>query len=86
MLRLTPVIGPLFDRIITEHLSWVPHTYLANLTGRPAMSVPRYRSTDGLPIGVQFVGRLGTEGQLIRLAAQLEQARPWADRRPDLCR
>ena len=48
------------------------------------MTVPRHWTTDGLPIGVQLVGRIGAEGQLIRLASQLEQAHPWADRRPHL--
>jgi Asp-tRNA(Asn)/Glu-tRNA(Gln) amidotransferase A subunit family amidase len=59
-----------------------PLTPLFNQTGGAAMTVPLAWSTDGLPIGVQFGGGLGDEPTLIRLAAQLEQAQPWADRRP----
>ena len=57
-------------------------TRIQNMTGQPAMSVPLFWNRDGIPIGVQFAARFGEEATLFRLAAQLEQERPWASRKP----
>ena len=53
-------------------------------TGHPAASLPLHMSADGLPIGTMVVSRFGDEGALFNLAAQLEQAAPWAHRRPTI--
>jgi amidase len=63
---------------------FTPFTAIFNVTGQPATSLPLHRNDDGLPIGVQFVGRPFAEATLVRLAAQVEQARPWIDYRPPL--
>jgi amidase len=57
-------------------------TMVANATGQPAISLPLHWSEEGLPIGIQLVGRYADEATLFRLSAGLEAARPWADRRP----
>jgi len=63
---------------------FTPYTAIFNVTGQPAISVPLYHGDDGLPTAVQLAGRPADEGTLLALAAQLEAARPWADRRPEL--
>jgi len=72
------------EQMAAENMDPAPNTELFNLTGRPAMSVPLWWNGEGLPIGTQFVGRYGDEATLLRLAGQLEQARPWFDRLPTL--
>jgi amidase len=61
-----------------------PFSAAYNLTGQPAITVPAMWSADGLPIGMQFVGRTGDEATLFALAHQVEAARPWRDRHPVL--
>jgi len=72
------------DKLAVESLSQVPFTQLSNLTGVPAMSVPLHWGSDGLPYGVQFIASFGKEGLLLQLAAQLEKAKPWFNKRPEL--
>ncbi|MCP4872325.1 MAG: amidase [Proteobacteria bacterium] len=79
-------VRPLLDLSLAKmgdsKLSWTPNTQLFNQTGQPAMSVPLHWNDAGLPIGVQFASRFGDEATLFRIAAELEKAAPWADRKP----
>jgi amidase len=72
------------DNIAEKSLERTPFTQLANLCGLPAISVPLYWTTEGLPLGVQFIGPFGSEAVLFRLAGQLEKAHPWFDRKPEV--
>ena len=82
--RILAVAEGTIDRIARESLQHTPFTQLANLTGVPAMSVPLHQCANGLPLGVQLIADHGGEGLLFALAAQLERAQPWAERRPAL--
>ena len=63
---------------------FTPYTAIFNVTGQPAISVPLFHGDDGLPTSIQLAGRPADEGTLLSLTAQLEAARPWAGRRPEL--
>jgi amidase len=63
---------------------FTPFTPMFNVTGQPAVSIPAGFGIDGLPLSVQLVGRPGAEETLYSLAAQIEEASPWAGRRPPI--
>jgi amidase len=67
--------------LFTRSAAFTPFTAVANVTGQPAISLP-LAAHDGLPVAAQLFGRPAAEGTLLAVAAQLETARPWADRRP----
>lgn len=75
-------LGATVEAAITEFLEFITFVQPFNCTGQPALTLPLAMSSDGLPIGVQFVGPPHGEDVLFALGAQLEEARPWRDRRP----
>jgi amidase len=74
--------GP--DREEVRIASFMPYTAQFNMTGQPAISLPLHWTQGGLPVGVQLVAAYGREDVLIRVASQLEEAAPWADRHPQV--
>ena len=83
-----PLVGQLRDDAdpaadFDAQKQFTPFTAPYNMSGQPAVSVPLYWNADGLPIGIQLIGRPYEEDTLLRIAAGLEAAAPWAQRRPD---
>lgn len=76
--------GPLLTKFAEKYFDWIPNTPVFNATGQPSISLPLHWSTEGLPVGMMFTAPLAQDARLLQLAAQLEQAQPWFDRRPPL--
>jgi aspartyl-tRNA(Asn)/glutamyl-tRNA(Gln) amidotransferase subunit A len=70
--------------IDTMRRAWYPYTLPFNMTGHPAISIPCGMDREGLPVGLQLIGRPGADALLLRAAALFEKVRPWAHRRPAL--
>ena len=78
LLKASGIAGQMAEKSLEK----MPFTQLANFTGLPAMSVPLYWTKDNLPVGSHFMAPAGDETTLFKLAAQIEKAQPWFDRRP----
>lgn len=84
-----PLLGAMsldqpYEDFVKVAMTASPFTAMFNMSGHPAMSVPLHWNAQGMPIGAQFAAPFGDEATLLALAAQLEQAAPWKDRRPVL--
>ncbi|MBI5610673.1 MAG: amidase [Deltaproteobacteria bacterium] len=84
-LPLKPAIRAALAQLAATNFEKTPNTQIFNQTGQPAVSLPLHTSPAGLPIGVQFSAAYGQDALLIQVAAQLEAAQPWIDRKPPVC-
>lgn len=84
--RIAPRNPDFLDYRLGPHgiIRYSPFTAVFNASGQPAMSVPLHWTKSGLPVGVHFAGRFGDDAMLLQLAAELEQAKPWFEKRPVL--
>lgn len=85
---VAPLVDDIVDRVdpardFENQKRWAAFTAAFNMTGQPAVSAPLHWTSQGLPVGVMLVGKMFAEETLIGLAAQLEQAHPWSDRKPE---
>ena len=86
-LRAVPVgaaLRAILAQLADTSLERTPNTQLFNQTGQPAISLPLHQTPEGLPIGVQLVARYAEDALLVRVASQIEEARPWKDRIPGI--
>lgn len=74
-----------WDEFFGNMFEFMPFTSLFNVTGSAGVSLPVWWNDAGLPIGCQFITRMGRDGLLLALSAQIERAAPWADKRPPVC-
>lgn len=94
---VNPVLGTSVPKVgLTDHANMevkqinrnmahaMPFTPPMNITGQPAISLPLWQDSKGLPVGIMFAGRYADEATLFRLAAQLEKEMPWLDRKPQI--
>ena len=72
------------DGRMVDRFEWLNFTYIMNMTGQPAASIPAGFTKDGLPIGLQIVGRHLDDPTVLRASACFEAARPWADQWPPM--
>ncbi|MAG33134.1 MAG: 6-aminohexanoate hydrolase [Deltaproteobacteria bacterium] len=84
MAEPAPPIGSIKGAEIGRIIRLVPYTMPYNVSGQPAIGLPLHWTDEGLPVGIQLVSRYGEEDLLIRLASQIERARPWRDRAPPI--
>ena len=84
LFKIKSLRDSILNGLAPESLWYAPDAMLQNITGQPALSLPTYWTDNNLPLGVQFVGRYADEATLLSLGAQLEEADPWIQRKPEI--
>jgi amidase len=84
LFNIPSIRNSILDGLAPKSLWFAPGCMLQNITGQPAISLPTYQTDDNLPIGVQYVGKYGTEKVLLNLGQQLENKYQWHLRKPNI--